>query len=96
MRTPGLYHLLKSYVGTTLHFYFKRYQTFGHENIPDGPVIFAANHQNAFMDALVVTCATRRNPFYLARASIFKKEIDITNTCDDQTYTHIQGKGWNK
>ncbi|MBK7389510.1 MAG: 1-acyl-sn-glycerol-3-phosphate acyltransferase [Bacteroidetes bacterium] len=39
---------------------------------PDGPIVFAPNHQNAFLDAVLVACSSKRNPFFLARADVFK------------------------
>lgn len=42
------------------------------DNVPKkGPVIFAVNHQNSFLDALLVTTTTPRNPYYLARGDVF-------------------------
>lgn len=44
------------------------------DKIPkDGAVIFAPNHQGAFMDALLVGVHTRRPVHFLTRADIFKK-----------------------
>ena len=74
MKDRLVYFPLKLYVRAFLHSYFKNYQIQGIEKIPSGPVIFVSNHQNAFMDALVITCASRRNPYFLSRASIFKKK----------------------
>ena len=37
-----------------------------------GPVIFIPNHQNAFLDAIVIICSSPRNPWSIARASVFK------------------------
>jgi len=45
----------------------------GLENVPkSGPVIFAVNHQNYFLDALIVTVTTSRNPYFLARGDVFR------------------------
>ena len=70
---PGLlYRLLKKYVYFGLKLFYRRYQVHGVENVPmHGPVIFAINHQNAFMDALLVAVSSRRNPWFITRASIF-------------------------
>jgi 1-acyl-sn-glycerol-3-phosphate acyltransferase len=55
-------------------FYYRRFTVVGYEKIPlNVPVIFAANHQNALMDALAVDFAARRSIAFLARADIFKK-----------------------
>jgi 1-acyl-sn-glycerol-3-phosphate acyltransferase len=74
MESPILYPILKLYIRLSLRFYFKRYQIAGSENIPKGPVLFVSNHQNAFLDALLITCSSSSNPYFLARASIFKKK----------------------
>ncbi len=70
---PGLlYRLLKQYVRLGLKLFYRRYQVHGLENVPlKGPVIFAINHQNAFMDALLVAVSSYRNPWFITRASIF-------------------------
>jgi len=56
--------------------YYRRFEVMGRRNIPkDKPVIFAACHQNALMDALAVIFAARRQIVFLARADIFKRKI---------------------
>lgn len=57
-----------------LRFYFKQWQIQKQTTIPDGPVIFVANHQNAFLDAVLIICSSHRNPWALARANVFKKK----------------------
>ena len=45
------------------------------DNIPVGdPVIFTPNHQNALMDALAIIYTTDKQPVFMARADIFKKD----------------------
>ncbi len=67
------YYFLRTYVKVGLYFYFRKLVIEGKENIPDGPVIFASNHQNAFMDALLTICFTSKFTYSLTRADIFKK-----------------------
>lgn len=70
---PGiLYRSLKIYCTAALRFYFQKWQVAGKENIPDGPVIFVPNHQNAFLDAVLITCSSSKNPWYITRAGAFK------------------------
>lgn len=60
-------------VGAVLRFYFKRWQVANYENIPHkGPVIFASNHQNAFLDPLVIYFSQPRINYFLVRANIFQ------------------------
>lgn len=74
MTPPLRYRLLKAYVKLGLYVFFKKWQATGLENIPkEGPFIFVPNHQNAFLDALLVVCGTPRNPWFIARGDVFKK-----------------------
>ncbi len=72
---PGLV-LLKAWIQLALLVYFRRIKVVGRENIPSGtPIIFAPNHQYAFMDALLLVMVTRKIPYFLVRADIFKKSF---------------------
>jgi 1-acyl-sn-glycerol-3-phosphate acyltransferase len=42
---------------------------------PNDPIIFAPNHQNALMDALVFVTTLRQQPIFLARADIFNSKM---------------------
>ncbi len=68
-----LYRFLKPYVRLSYRAYYNRFAVRNSHLVPaKGPVIFAINHQNAFMDALAVAISTKRNPWFIARAGIFK------------------------
>ncbi len=67
------YWALKQYCRVALWFYFSRWQIVNKKNVPDGPVIFVANHQNAFLDAVVACCSSHRSMWFLARANVFEK-----------------------
>lgn len=48
----------------------------GIENLPlNGPVIFACNHPNAFLDSIVMTTCAKRPLHYTARGDFFKSKI---------------------
>ena len=67
------YALLRKYVSLGLKLYFREIRIVGAENIPtDGPVMFTVNHQNAFLDALLVATSNRRHTHFLVRADVFK------------------------
>lgn len=68
-----LYRFLKNYCRAALQFFYKKWQVHYLASVPNGAVIFVANHQNAFLDAVLVSCSTHRNPWFVARASVFKK-----------------------
>ena len=77
-----IYRSFKIYCRIVLWFYFKKWQVRNAMTIPDGPVIFVANHQNAFLDAIIIGCSSPRNPWFLTRANVFQKELvkKILNT----------------
>jgi 1-acyl-sn-glycerol-3-phosphate acyltransferase len=75
MKPPLRYRVLKQYVRFGLQIFFRQWQTNGAENIPpEGPLILVANHQNAFLEALLVVCGSKRNPWFLARGDVFRKK----------------------
>lgn len=66
--------ILKYLVTLALRVYYKKWEISGTENIPRSkPVIFASNHQNAFIDALLIATSMKHKPYFLARANIFQK-----------------------
>ncbi len=69
------YKSLKKYTSAALWFYFKKWQVRFVAPVPDGPVIFVANHQNAFLDAVILGCSTHRDPWFLTRANVFQKDL---------------------
>ncbi len=59
-----------------LSFFYRRIRVSGLENLPqNAPIIFGANHENAFMDALLITTRTLRFSHYLVRADVFKNPL---------------------
>lgn len=68
------YSALKVTLQNALKHAYRKFQVEGLENIPkEGYTIWAANHTNALMDALVVLASTPKRKVYVARADIFKK-----------------------
>ena len=67
------YCLLHHYVGAIINLAYSRFVQIGRENIPqDGAIIFAPNHTNTLMDALVVLNMDRNPKVFVARADVFK------------------------
>jgi 1-acyl-sn-glycerol-3-phosphate acyltransferase len=71
------YDIVKIIVGILLKKLFYRKVTYSFEEpVPENvPVVFAANHQNALMDALLIIFATPLQPVFFARADIFRKNL---------------------
>ena len=71
----GLF-ILKIWVMIAIRAYYRKIRVIGLEKIPvDSPIIFAPNHQYAFMDALVVATVNKRIPYFLVRADIFRTPL---------------------
>ena len=67
------YAILRYYVDAVLKLSYKRIRYTGLENIPtDGAVIYAPNHANALMDALIILAMDPKPKVFVARADIFK------------------------
>ena len=70
------YYGFRSFLWLTLRGYFSQIRIVGVDNIPQKePVIFLANHQNAFLDAVLVVCHNKRYTHFLARADVFKSRV---------------------
>ena len=70
------YYPLKLYVFIASYLYFRKLRVKGRSNIPkEGPVIFAINHQNALLDALLISALVWRNTHFLTRADVFKRKF---------------------
>ncbi|MBW6491431.1 MAG: 1-acyl-sn-glycerol-3-phosphate acyltransferase [Lentimicrobium sp.] len=75
-KTSIFYRLLSFSAGLFFGLFYRRFIILGKENIPEGKqTIFAANHQNALMDALAMLFSYEKPIVFLARADIFKKKM---------------------
>lgn len=73
-----LYFFLKKFVDMMLKRSYRKYQIDGLENIPvDSSTVWASNHTNALMDALLLLSTTKGQKVFVARADIFKKPYII-------------------
>jgi len=71
-----IHHFISPYTRLFFFHYYGKVEINGLENIPRGaPVIFAPNHQNALMDALIVLYAAPGDVVFLARADIFNSRF---------------------
>src|SRR5688572_7381766 len=76
MRTTVFFRCMKVYCTAAARMYFSKWQINNASAVPaTGPVIFVPNHQNAFLDAILVICSSPRNPWSIARASVFKEGL---------------------
>lgn len=75
MKTSLFFRSLKKYCQAALWFYFRTWQVRFINDLPKGPLILVANHQNAFLDAILIICSSERNPWSIARANIFQSPL---------------------
>ena len=70
-----LYYIVWLYVYLSHKLFYKRIIVKGLENVPmNSPVILAPNHQNAFMDALLIACTVSGQTVFMARADVFQNK----------------------
>jgi 1-acyl-sn-glycerol-3-phosphate acyltransferase len=70
----SFYRIFKWFVRFTLKTYFRKIKFEGFEQIPvSDPVIYACNHQNAFLDALIIGAFSPRDTHFITRADVFVK-----------------------
>jgi 1-acyl-sn-glycerol-3-phosphate acyltransferase len=75
-RRSIVYHSIYAWVQTVFNQYYGKVEVHGVENIPRrSSVIFAPNHQNALMDALIVLFSSPEDTVFLARADLFRKPL---------------------
>ena len=68
-----LYWFLRYYVDLAIRLSYRNVRYVGLDRIPkDGAVIYAPNHTNALMDALVILSMDRKPKVFVARADIFR------------------------
>ena len=73
-----VYKLIQYVLRLYLPIFFKRIEFRGLENIPqDKPVLFSVNHQNAFLDGILVALKQRRPVFFLTRSDVFKSKTVV-------------------
>jgi 1-acyl-sn-glycerol-3-phosphate acyltransferase len=71
-----IYKICYAIVRTGMRTYFKRYELYNFETLPvDSGLLFAANHQNAFLDPIVLAAHLKKPVYFLTRADIFKKKL---------------------
>ena len=71
-----LYEFIKIYVDAAVRFYFNKIKVVGKDKLKNGgPFLFVSNHQNAFMDGLLIVMVNSFPVHFLIRADIFKKPL---------------------
>jgi 1-acyl-sn-glycerol-3-phosphate acyltransferase len=70
---PLVYWVVRAVLQPFFHLYF-RLSRIGREHIPDGPVIFAANHRS-FLDPFVIGSLIRRPMYYVAKKELFRHRL---------------------
>ncbi len=71
-----LYPILKIIMKTAVRIFFKEIRISGLENIPKNkPIIIAANHNSAFMDAIVTAVFIEPQIYFLTRSDVFNTPL---------------------
>ena len=73
-----LYYLFKYMVRLALTVFYRRRVFTGWDQIPvSGPVIFACNHPNSFLDAMIIGAFIKRETHFLARSDVFNTPLKL-------------------
>jgi len=73
--TTRLYKVVKWFVSRALRVYFSHIEIVGEQHIPkDKPFMLVPNHQNAFLDALILGALGPRPLYFLTRQDVFTKK----------------------
>lgn len=71
-----VYKFIQVILRIYLPIFFKKIVVRGIENVPTSkPVIFAVNHQNTFMDGILVALKLKKPVFFLTRSDVFKGSL---------------------
>jgi len=70
-----IFKLVRAYVKICLNVYFKKIDLINKPEKVNSPILLASNHQNAFLDAILIVCYTNTPVWFLTRADLFKKPI---------------------
>jgi 1-acyl-sn-glycerol-3-phosphate acyltransferase/uncharacterized membrane protein len=67
------YVILRAYVKLAMRIFYRRWQIVHKQKAGEtGSIIFSSNHQNAFMDPLVILQSQNKIPVFLTQAAVFK------------------------
>ncbi len=70
------YSLIKYILRIYLPLFFKKIHIEGFANVPkDQPILFAVNHQNTILDAVLTGMSLKKNTSFLVRADFFKNRL---------------------
>ena len=71
LRLTTLGYCVRRIIRTLVGMYYAPVRFTGRERLPQGPVLFVANHQDSLLDAALVGSAAKRNVRFLAKATLF-------------------------
>jgi 1-acyl-sn-glycerol-3-phosphate acyltransferase len=70
------YYFMKYYMQVFIRLFFGRVEIVGKHKIPKGkPIIYSCNHQNAFMDALIIGALSPVRITSMTRSDVFHKTL---------------------
>lgn len=74
----GVIHFItKNSAVLSLFGFYRRIEINGVDRVPsDKPVIYAVNHQNAFMDAIIVGGLSPKTTYFMTRSDVFRPPFD--------------------
>jgi len=72
-----IYKTVKLLAKVCIRFFYRGIEIGGKENVPtQGPFIYAVNHQNAFLDAIIIGALSPVPTYFMTRSDVFKPPFD--------------------
>lgn len=72
------YYWLKFMMRLAIWVYYRRISIHGFDKVPaTGPVVFACNHPNSFLDAMIIGARAKREMHFLARSDVFNSPLKL-------------------
>lgn len=92
-----LYRFVRWYSRQVLPIFFGKLQIIGKENLPkEAPYILAPNHQNSFLDAVIIGAMNDKPVSFLARSDVFVPPYDTILAALNMIPVYRMRDGYNK
>jgi 1-acyl-sn-glycerol-3-phosphate acyltransferase len=76
MIQKAFYYTLRVYIKSSLHVFYRGLEKkVTDSSMYKGPILYAPNHQNAFMDALAIVVTQPRISYFLTQAKVFQNKL---------------------
>jgi glycerol-3-phosphate O-acyltransferase/dihydroxyacetone phosphate acyltransferase len=69
------YRILRWFLRLIARAFFRQIEVVGHDNVPEGAVLFAGNHPNSLLDPVLIITTCGRRVSFAAKDTLFKSRL---------------------